>query len=645
MDQASSQNQDSTGRPAAGDRLWRFFSSVKLTFALLLILAGVSILGTIIPQKEHPQSYLRAYGPGAGSAVLTLKLNDIYHSPWFRLLMGLLAANLVICSLNRWPQAYKAMRRDPAKDLARRLRVAHSFTVKSSPPEVSAAAQGLLAKQVGKVHQQNQAEKVVLMAQRGAWTRLGVYGVHLSVLVIFIGAMVGNFLGFEGMITLPEGGSTTALTMERGTLRPLGFGIRLDRFTLSRYPNGQISEYRSDVTFTSPGQEPRRVSIIVNDPATYGGLTFYQSTYNQAKRLRAKVTYQGKTNAVELPSKQWVDVGGGVKARLEVLRENIRLGPVYQGPAAALRVQLPGKPPGVAYAFKEGAALATTGPMQIGILAGAEAVVGSRQSARLRFNLPTGPKELLMRVGQVVDLGSGLKAQLVSLRTVKMGQMYSGPVARLSFTMPGGRTSSLVAFKTGSRISRGGKAQVEILGLVKAAAKSAGLKVAFNLQGQKKEALLKPGVLTKVSDKLSLLLAGLRTMDTPAYRGPVAQIEVHRAGQKKSEVLAYRQGAVLGGKGPLKIAISGFKSVWISGLSVSYDPGVPLVWIGCIMMLLGFLVVFYGSHRKVWLRLTPSGKNRSRVEIAGVSNKNQAALSRRLETIAALGRQQLGGEA
>ena len=95
----------------------------------------------------------------------------------------------------------------------------------------------------------------------------------------------------------------------------------------------------------------------------------------------------------------------------------------------------------------------------------------------------------------------------------------------------------------------------------------------------------------------------------------------------------------------MKIAINGFKTVLVSGLSVSYDPGVPLVWVGCIMMLLGFLVVFYGSHRKIWIRLTPSGKGRSRVEIAGVSNKNQVALSRRLEVIAQLGREQLGREA
>ena len=45
------------------NKIWYFFSSVRLTVVLLLSLAATSIIGTLIPQNESPQAYLQAFGP------------------------------------------------------------------------------------------------------------------------------------------------------------------------------------------------------------------------------------------------------------------------------------------------------------------------------------------------------------------------------------------------------------------------------------------------------------------------------------------------------------------------------------------------------------------------------------------------------
>jgi len=42
--------------------LWNFFTSVKLTVAVLLSLAATSIVGTLIPQNENHAAYVREYG-------------------------------------------------------------------------------------------------------------------------------------------------------------------------------------------------------------------------------------------------------------------------------------------------------------------------------------------------------------------------------------------------------------------------------------------------------------------------------------------------------------------------------------------------------------------------------------------------------
>ena len=82
-------------------KIWNFFSSVKLTIVLLLSLAVTSIIGTLIPQNEDPQSYFKAFGGVLFQLFNLLDLFDMYHSLWFQLLIILLTANIIVCSIDR----------------------------------------------------------------------------------------------------------------------------------------------------------------------------------------------------------------------------------------------------------------------------------------------------------------------------------------------------------------------------------------------------------------------------------------------------------------------------------------------------------------------------------------------------------------
>jgi cytochrome c biogenesis protein len=59
---------------------------------------------------------------------------------------------------------------------------------------------------------------------------------------------------------------------------------------------------------------------------------------------------------------------------------------------------------------------------------------------------------------------------------------------------------------------------------------------------------------------------------------------------------------------------------WRTGLQVTKDPGVWVVWLGCALMVAGICMAFFMSHKRVWVRIE-SG----RVTIAGAANKNQNA--------------------
>lgn len=65
-----------------------------------------------------------------------------------------------------------------------------------------------------------------------------------------------------------------------------------------------------------------------------------------------------------------------------------------------------------------------------------------------------------------------------------------------------------------------------------------------------------------------------------------------------------------------------------TGLQVAKDPGVWVVWIGCILMVVGIYVAFFMAHRRVWVRVE-SGT----VTIGGNSSKNQGGFQLFMEQL------------
>jgi cytochrome c biogenesis protein len=78
-----------------------------------------------------------------------------------------------------------------------------------------------------------------------------------------------------------------------------------------------------------------------------------------------------------------------------------------------------------------------------------------------------------------------------------------------------------------------------------------------------------------------------------------------------------------------------FLDVWgveYTGLQVRKDPGVWVVYLGCIAMSIGLFIAFFMSHRKIWIRITED-KNNSKVVIGATANKNRAAFERKIDTV------------
>lgn len=283
--------------------IWKFFTSIKLTVFVLLILAATSVIGTLIPQNASEAFYLQKYGEVFSALFRGLNIIDMYHSWWFLLLMGLLALNIIVCSIDRLQRTWKII--FPASvsfhlDRFRGMDTAHRFDVEKNPETLQKICHGLMEKTVGPVTIKETDEGIALFAEKGRWTRLGVYVVHLSILFMLAGAVIGGLWGFKGFVNIVEGETVDTIEARKGEHEhiPLGFSVRCNDFSVSFYDTGQPKEFKSSLTIIDGGKEILTRDVIVNDPLRYRGISFYQSSYGTASANNVHLKFTSKDSGM-----------------------------------------------------------------------------------------------------------------------------------------------------------------------------------------------------------------------------------------------------------------------------------------------------------------------------------------------------------
>jgi cytochrome c biogenesis protein len=83
---------------------------------------------------------------------------------------------------------------------------------------------------------------------------------------------------------------------------------------------------------------------------------------------------------------------------------------------------------------------------------------------------------------------------------------------------------------------------------------------------------------------------------------------------------------------PYTFFLEEIESRYYTGLQVAKDPGVPLVWLGCFVMVFGFFVAFFSSHKRVWVRVS-NQDDKLEISVAGMVNKNPVGLERELDSV------------
>jgi cytochrome c biogenesis protein len=317
-----------------------FFTSARTTIAVLFLLASTSILGTVVPQEAATDLIRQVSSSFLYRLIVILDLNNVYRSWWFILLLVLLSLNLVGCLAQRLP-------RIPGEWSARSPRSSFHFMLSDERPsqqltKVICSAMENVFRGSARVLQMPHGVSLVWVKHRAHL--LGFPFIHLAIIMILAGGLIGLVYGIKGRIQIVEGEVRSEFTLLPGGQRAkLPFEIAVDKFTLTRYTTGEPKEFRSDVRLLMGGQEVLKGPILVNDPLTFQGISLYQSDYRATgvREVNLEVISPSgekaplimkPRNAVQLPGTSY-----------ELQLTSFDPGATRRGPGVEIRVQEPGK--------------------------------------------------------------------------------------------------------------------------------------------------------------------------------------------------------------------------------------------------------------------------------------------------------------
>ena len=277
------------------ERVWDVFSSMKLGLALLGILALVSALGTVIPQETVDVESAEAVS-GLWKA---LGLTHLYSSVGFRLLLGLLCINLIVCSTQRLKSIY-----------LRTFKLTPPSKVVQVPQKNKQVIHGELISLRESVQEImiQKGFRFTLSEQSDHWSfiaikrRLGNWGsliTHLSFVVLVVGALLGSLFGFKGYFM--EGAGTTIpiqeIQVSKGTVSET-FSVRINSAEDRLLSNGERDNWYTDMSILEGGKEVARKTLSVNHPFVYEGVSFYQASFSEGALFTTEM--KGLKNPVVL---------------------------------------------------------------------------------------------------------------------------------------------------------------------------------------------------------------------------------------------------------------------------------------------------------------------------------------------------------
>jgi cytochrome c biogenesis protein len=261
------------------------FASVW-TMVVLLAFTGVAILlGAWCPQEaaQGQEKIVEQFGPDTAALLVKMGIADIFHSPFFLMLMALLTLNLTVASFKKVFPKLKNLK-VPMPTLGasaiEKLPVTMGANLTGKPDEVMPALVEALKKAGYKVTAGG-AQNIT--AEWGKISRLAPSITHVGLLTLMAGVTITSWTGFNGFQPILLNGELDFAKSEHSKLwigKLPQWKIRVDETRKETYKSGDPKQWYSTLSvIDTNGKVLKTQEISVNNPLSYDNVDIYQSSW------------------------------------------------------------------------------------------------------------------------------------------------------------------------------------------------------------------------------------------------------------------------------------------------------------------------------------------------------------------------------
>ncbi len=282
----------------------RRLANLKFAIGMLFLIGFLIAVGTFIEQDQSLSFYKINYPENAPifgfvdwRFIFFLKLNKIYTSYWFAVILLVFASSLIACTFTTQLPSLKKFK------LWQFRMYSKQFEQLNSLNNLDCSSNNLAYK----LHKKNYhlfRQNKKNYAYSGLLGRIGPIFVHFSILFLILGSTWSAFSGYTAQQIIPRGEIfhiQNLLKSGNTSYVPQSFSWRVNDFWITYTNELKTNQFYSDLSLLdNQGFEIQRKTIFVNEPFLYKDLTLYQTDWD-ILGLKLKVD---KTRTIQIPVKK-----------------------------------------------------------------------------------------------------------------------------------------------------------------------------------------------------------------------------------------------------------------------------------------------------------------------------------------------------
>lgn len=373
------------------DKIWNFFSSVKIGVSLIIITLIASALGTVFPQEMYippnvrPEDFYKDEYGILGQLYYVLGFHNLYSSWWYMILVASIGVSLVICSLDRVIPLYRALKKQGVtrhESFLKRQRLYSESSVNNAEEAVEQVIERLKQKRYDV-----RIENGNVLAEKNRFSRWGPYVNHIGLIIFLFGVMLRYVPGMyvDEVLWLREGekraipGTEGEYYLENHQFIYETYKTESEKEVfqeaISRVGDGVVAKnYQTNVTLykkeenTLPGEGAELIKvkdeeIRVNEPLKFESFAVYQVDYrlNELNEMTFELIEKdteesfGQVTINLLDPEKSYDLGNGYRVEIASYLPDFYFNSegepdtrsrVPNNPAFVFKMITPGKPEG-----------------------------------------------------------------------------------------------------------------------------------------------------------------------------------------------------------------------------------------------------------------------------------------------------------